>query len=66
MLSSIATIFCMIAMAISTASVAWLLVEEILWTRKEGTPTPSDWFIVRDREGSYIGGEFVEVKEGQR
>ena len=66
MLSSIATVFCMMAMAISTASIIWLVIEEILRSRKEGIPTPSDWFIVRDREGSYIGGEFVETKEGRR
>ena len=46
--------------------IIWLVIEEILRSRKEGIPTPSDWFIVRDREGSYIGGEFVETKEGRR
>ena len=56
----------MMAMAISTASIIWLVIEEILRSRKEGTPTPSDWFIVRNEKDSLIGGEFVEVKEGQR
>ena len=63
MLSSIATAFMYMAIAVSVSVIAGLLIDEVLRARAEGEPTPSDWFITRDRNGSLIGGEFIEIQE---
>ena len=58
-----AAIFGYMAIAVSTAVVVGLLIDEVLRSRKKEIPTSSDWIIVGDEKGSLIG-EFIETGKG--
>ena len=58
-----AAIFGYMAIAVSAAVIAGLLIEEVLRSRKGEKPTSPDWIIVGDEKGSLIG-EFIETGNG--